>query len=215
MGELKRPPDRAFGFLRLPPRGEKPRSSGLTSVLDRGLTVQEATELSTLAGSYIDIVKMGWGTARLLDRRLVAAKVEAYRSHDISVCPGGTFLEIAAAQGLVPEFLREARDLGFTHVEVSDGVVQLGARKLDLIRQAAGMGFLVVSEIGRKSAVEDSRFDLLHRLEAIKTELAAGSWKVIIEGRESGDVGIYDAAGQVKPEMVEQLCAAVDPGLVI
>lgn len=210
MSELRGASDRAFGFLRLPSRTDKPRSAGLTFALDKGLTVEEARGLAGLAGSYIDLIKMGWGTARLLDRRLIRDKVEVYRAQGIGVCPGGTFLEVAASQGLVEEFLREAHDLGFTHIEVSDGVVQLGSRKLELIKQAAAMGFRVLSEVGRKSAVEDERLDISQRLAAIHAELSVGSWKVIIEGRESGDVGIFDASGQVRPEMVEQICAATD-----
>lgn len=205
----------AFSFIHVPLRVEKPRSTGLTLVLDKGMTLHEATELSKLAGSYIDVVKMGWGTARLLDRKLVSAKIAAYRGHRIGVCPGGTFLEVAAAQHRVQEFLKEAKALGFTHIEVSDGVVHLGAQKLEIIRQAVDLGFCVVSEVGRKSSVEDERLDVPHRIDAIRAELEAGSWKVIIEGRESGDVGIYDANGKVKSEMVEQLCAAIDQNDVI
>lgn len=207
--------ERAFEFIRLPGRSKKPRATGLTLVLDKGLTLSETAALARLVGTYIDVVKMGWGTARLLDRSCVAEKVRAYRDREIGVCPGGTFLEVAAAQGLVDEFLKEAHDLGFTHIEVSDGVVQLGGRKLELIAKAAAMGFQVLSEVGRKSAVEDERLDVTQRIEAIRSELGAGSWKVIIEARESGDVGIYDAAGHVKPDMVERLCAAIAPADMI
>jgi 2-phosphosulfolactate phosphatase len=205
----------AFGFIRLPARTEKPRSAGLTLVLDKGLTIPETREQAAFAGPYIDVVKLGWGTARLLDRRLVREKIEVYRGQGIGVCPGGTFLEIAAAQGQADEFLTEARDLGFTHIEVSDGVVSLGARKLDLIGRAVALGFQVLSEVGRKSSVEDERLDIGQRIEAIRRELAAGSWKVVIEGRESGDVGIYDATGRVKPEMVGRISEAADPSAVV
>ena len=215
MGEGNELLARAFSFIRLPARMDKPRSTGLTLILDKGLTLQEAVEFSKLAGPYVDIVKMGWGTARLLGRAVVAAKAEAYQASGIGVCPGGTFLEVAAAQGQVTAFLREANALGFTHIEVSDGVVQLGDRKLEFIRQAVEMGFRVISEVGRKSAVEDSRLDIMHRIAAIRAEIAAGAWKVIIEGRESGTVGIYDAGGHVKTDMVERICEGADPDQLI
>src|SRR5207244_2793676 len=81
------------GFLDLPPRAEKPRSIGLTHVLDKGtpLTVLES-HLSSIA-PYCDVWKFGWGTAYI--DPAARAKVELLRRQDVLTCPGGTLLEIA------------------------------------------------------------------------------------------------------------------------
>ena len=91
----------AFDFIQLPNRSQKPRESGLTMMLDKGLTLSEVKELSEMAAGYIDLAKLGWGTSRILSRNFVKAKIEMYQSYGISVSPGGTFLEIAAERNLM------------------------------------------------------------------------------------------------------------------
>ena len=199
----------AFDFLPLPFRPPKPRESGVTMVLDKGLTLTETHEFARMAGPYVDIVKLGWGTARLLDRALVVEKVSAYRAHDIRVSPGGTFLEVAVAHGLEQPFLDEARALGFECVEVSDGVLRMNGKKLDLITRACEMGFRVISEVGRKSAVDDARMQVAERIAQTRDELRCGAWKVIMEGRESGTVGVFTPEGGIKAEMVGEIVGAV------
>ena len=108
----------AFGFIPLPVRPVKPRDTGVTMVLDKGLSVADARELVSSAGPYIDLVKLGWGTARLMPRARVAEKVRVYLEAEIEVCPGGTFLEVAAAHGLEGRFFEEALALGFSCIEV-------------------------------------------------------------------------------------------------
>ena len=140
-----------FNFIHLPNRSQKPRESGLTMMLDKGLTLSEVRDLSEMASGFIDWAKLGWGTSRILSRKFIQAKIELYQSCDISVSPGGTFLEIAVAQKLEDAFLKEAREMGFDCLEVSDGMVPLKERKLDLIKRAKDMGYIVVSEVGRKA----------------------------------------------------------------
>ena len=50
------------GFLGVPERPGKPRSSGLTHVIDKGLNLREIEGLFDTAGAFVDIVKLGWGT---------------------------------------------------------------------------------------------------------------------------------------------------------
>ena len=96
----------AFGFIPLPVRPVKPRDTGVTMVLDKGLSVADARELVSSAGPYIDLVKLGWGTARLMPRARVAEKVRVYLEAEIEVCPGGTFLEVAAPLLVLDDDLR-------------------------------------------------------------------------------------------------------------
>src|SRR6185295_29551 len=100
------------------------------------------------------------------------------------------------AQKRVPEFLKTARELGLSMIEVSNGVHPMSdEEKLGLIAAARSAGFVVWSEVGKKDADEDARIGIDERCAAVARELAAGAEKVILEARESGTVGIYDRAG--------------------
>src|SRR5215213_1276856 len=58
------PPDFVpLDFLDLPPRSVKPRWAGLTHVIDPGAGVVATQDLLSSAAPYIDIWKIGWGTA--------------------------------------------------------------------------------------------------------------------------------------------------------
>ena len=111
-----------FGAIDYPRLPAKPRATAVSSVLDGGLGPAEARDRVAVAGEWIDVVKLGWATARLTPAATLREKIDIYRSADIHVCSGGTFLEIALAQNRVREFLDGARDLGLTMVEVSNGV---------------------------------------------------------------------------------------------
>ena len=110
-------------FLKLPERAAKPRSKGITHVLDKGLGPAQIADLVAVAGPYIDIVKLGWGTAYVTAG--LAQKIELYASHGIPVCFGGTMLEVALRQNKLDEYLAVVRRYGIQHVEVSDGTIAL------------------------------------------------------------------------------------------
>src|SRR6478609_6424186 len=93
--------------------------------------------------------------------------------------------------------------LGMTHVEISDGVVDLPReRKLELIADFA-RDFTVLSEVGSKDA--EAVFAPYQWVEWIKGELEAGAWKVITEGREGGTAGIYRPTGEMRTGLVDEL----------
>ena len=110
-------------FLKLPERSAKPRERGLTHVLDRGLSGAEVEGMLEVAGAYVDIVKLGWGTA-LVSANL-KPKLERYAAHDIPVVLGGTLTELAIKQGRVEGLIAWLKELGLRHVEVSDGTIAL------------------------------------------------------------------------------------------
>jgi phosphosulfolactate synthase len=192
-------------FLTLPERSTKPRSGGLTHVLDKGRTIESTASALTAAGAHIDVWKFGWGTA-YLDNAL-GEKLQLLRSAGIRACLGGTLLEIAWAQGKSQECLDWAAAAGFDSVEVSRGVAPMSlADKHDLLRRA-GRSFVVLSEVGSKDP--DQVFTPRQWREEICGDLAAGARWVILEGRESGTVGIYRRDGSIREEAV---AAAVDGG---
>jgi 2-phosphosulfolactate phosphatase len=199
-----------FGGIRYPALPTRPRAVGLTSVLDKGLGPAAAADHVAIAGPWIDVVKLGWATARLSAPDALRAKIAVYRGAGISVSTGGTFLEIAFAQGQVPGFLAAAKDLGFAMVEVSNGVHPMSSdEKLGLIRQVRAAGFTVWSEVGKKDPDEDARLTVDDRVVAVEREVEAGATKVILEARESGTVGIYDKGGKPAVELLHRIVERV------
>jgi phosphosulfolactate synthase (CoM biosynthesis protein A)/phosphosulfolactate phosphohydrolase-like enzyme len=195
-----------FGAIDYPAFAGKPRASAVTSVLDGGLGPAEAQDLVAVAGEWIDVVKLGWGTARLTPPAALREKIQLYRSAGIEVCSGGTFLEIAFAQNRVAEFLDSAGRVGLSMVEVSNGVHPMSeVDKRGLIARARAAGFTVWSEVGKKDPDEDARIGIDDRCFAIERELDGGAEKVILEGRESGTVGIYDRTGAPAVEMIQRI----------
>jgi len=207
---LASPTPHPFEAIDYPAVPAKPRTTAVTSVIDGGLGPAEARDRVAIAAEWIDVVKLGWATARLTPGATLRDKVQIYRAAGIHTCSGGTFLEIAFAQNRVREFLDGARDLGLTMVEVSNGVHPMSEEdKLGLIAQARSAGFTVWSEVGKKDPDEDARIGIDDRCAAIARELEAGADKVILEARESGTVGIYDRSGSPAVEMIQRIVESV------
>ena len=114
--------DHPFACIDFPALPPKPRTSAVTALLDKGIGVGQARDLVATAGDLVDVIKLGWGSARLQAGPALGEKVAIYRAAGIKVCSGGTFCELAFAQDRVAPFLAAARDLGLDMVEVSNGV---------------------------------------------------------------------------------------------
>ena len=199
-----------FDCIQFPPLPDKPRERGMTSILDKGLGVSGVRDLLAVAGEWIDVVKLGWATARLTDGQALRDKVACYRQQGVKVCTGGTFLEVAVAQDRVSAFLDSAHALGIEMVEVSNGIHPMSDdTKAELIRTAVAAGFTVWSEVGKKDPEEDAALTIGDRIRAVERELEAGSQKVVLEARESGTVGIYDRDGQPAIELLERIVERV------
>jgi phosphosulfolactate synthase len=194
-----------FDFLTLPQRTPKPRERGITHVLDKGSSLQQVRDLLEVAEEYVDIVKLGWGTAAVTPN--LQEKVELYQGHGIPVCFGGTFFEVCFRQGKLEEYLATVRDLNMELIEISDGTITIDeSDKISLLRRLS-KEFRVLSEVGSKdSEVVIAPYKWV---DSIKRELEAGAWKVITEGRESGTVGIYQSSGDVKEGLLDEIIQAV------
>jgi phosphosulfolactate synthase len=195
-----------FEFLTLPERTTKPRESGLTHVLDKGFSLEQVRQFLEVAESYVDIVKLGWGTAVVTPN--VKEKIALYRSFGIPVCFGGTFFEVCYRQGKVDEFLALVDECGMDCIEISDGTIDMDEEdKLAILRKLSKR-YKVLSEVGSKDeavVITPSKW-----VDSIKRELEAGAWKVITEGRESGTVGIYRPTGDVKDGLLEEISTTFD-----
>jgi phosphosulfolactate synthase len=193
-------------FLDLPQRDPKPRTVGLTHVIDKGLNLREIEGLFDTAGDYVDIVKLGWGTSYVT--RNLEKKIALYRSFETPVVCGGTLFEAVVARGKIDEYKRWLGEQRFSHVEISDGAVEMSReRKLELIADFAH-DFTVLSEVGSKDA--EVVYAPYQWVEWMKAELEAGAWKVITEGRESGTAGIFRPTGEMRTGLVDEIAHEID-----
>jgi phosphosulfolactate synthase len=182
---------------------------GITHVIDKGYGPRMWEDVLEMAGHHISIVKLGWGTAFVTQN--LERKLHVLREKTVVI--GGTAFEAVYAQGKLDEYKSWLTRLGLTHVEISDGTIEIPReRKLELIADFA-RDFTVLSEVGSKdSSVE---YTAAEWTQWLSEELAAGAWKVITEAREGGTAGIFDSAGGMRTELIGEIAMEVGPFNVI
>jgi phosphosulfolactate synthase len=189
------------GFLDLPQRPGKPRSQGLTHVIDKGLNMRDVEGLFDTAGQFVDIVKLGWGTSYVTNN--LEKKIALYRYFETPVVCGGTLFEVVYARDRLEEFKHWLVEHRFSHVEISDGSLEIPReRKLELIAEFA-RDFVVLSEVGSKDP--DVVFAPYQWVAWIKEELDAGALKVITEAREGGTAGIFRTDGEMRTGLIAEI----------
>lgn len=208
---------KAFSFLLNNDREEKPRSSGLTMVLDKGLGLETAESLMKISGEHVDYLKLGWGTSIVHEQDIISKKVNMYQSNDVNVYTGGTLFELAYMNNKLEEFFEEAHNLGFKTIEISDGSINIDHnKKLECIELACAEGFEVLSEVGNKNPIKDKNLSLDERIDFMKSEKEAGSSKIIIEAREGGkNIGIYDELGNAKGDEIDYIIDNFDNNQIL
>ena len=197
-------------------RSQKPRTTGLTMVIDKGIGLHQLDDLLDIAADYIDVIKLTFGTSAFYDRKLLKEKNKEISDRGIEIMPGGTFLEVAVWQDVVDEYLGRAKDLGFSAIEVSDGTIEIGPKiRADVIKKCLDCGFRVITEVGKKDPKDIVPIALVHQL--IAEDIEHGAFKVIIEAREAGrGVGIFDQDGQTRKDEIENIIAGVaEPDVLI
>jgi phosphosulfolactate synthase len=189
------------GFLGVPARPGKPRQVGLTHVIDKGLNLRDIEGLFDTAGEFVDIVKFGWGTSYVTNN--LEKKISLYRSLETPVVCGGTLFEAVYARNRLDDFKSWLVENRFSHVEISDGTLDIPRdRKLELIEEFA-RDFTVLSEVGSKDS--DVVYAPYQWVQWIKEELEAGAWKVITEGREGGTAGIFRSDGDMRTGLIDEI----------
>lgn len=196
----------------IPSRPGKPRSTGRTNLLDSGTALPTLAAELVVAGEFIDLAKIGWGTALILSD--LDERIALYREHRIDVCCGGTMFEYAYLTGQLDAYRGWMQDRGIGTVEVSDGTVDVSeSDKLAAIESFAH-DFTVLSEVGSKDSaaiVSPARW-----VRAINSELGAGASSVILEGRESGNAGLYRASGEMRTGLVDEILeSGIDPSSLV
>src|SRR3954463_16718848 len=162
-----------------------------------------------MSGEHISIVKLGWGTAAVTNN--LERKLRILSEKPVVI--GGTFFEVVYAQDRLDDYKQWLRKLGLTHVEISDGTIDIPReRKLELIADFA-RDFTVLSEVGSKDSSVEYSVD--EWVQWLQEELDAGAWKVITEARESGTAGIFDSSGGMRTELIGEIAMSVGPVNVI
>ena len=189
-------------FLDVPKRSSKPRQTGITHVFDKGCPLRVAEGILASSAEFIDVWKFGFGTSYI--DPTARSKVAILHHAHVKACTGGTLLEVAWLQGRTDEFFTFAADLSFDCIEVSDGATIIPRRdKRMMIARARELGFEVMSEVGSKDpAVVLSPSEWSAEIDA---DIAAGANWVVAEGRESGNVGLYDENGNVRQSLFQAL----------
>ena len=169
-------------------RSAKPRRDGMTMVvdgLDSGwLSIEAAEQLLDVAGAYIDLIKIGWLTARFVDVDYLRRKLALYKQRDIVSFTGGMLLEAAHLQGKTLPVIQDAARLGFDCMEISDSVSQLSVEaKLKLVETVLRHNMRAIVEVGKKGE-DDADVQPAKVIPVIKRFLAAGVYKVILESEQ-------------------------------
>jgi phosphosulfolactate synthase len=188
-------------LTQLPTRTKKPRENGVTMMMDKGISLREAEDFLSSNYEYTDIIKLGFGTSIITPN--ISDKIQLYQENGILVYAGGTLFEAFAIRNQLDDYKKYMDDIGLKMVEISDGSINMNHdKKCEMIANFS-KDFKVISEIGTKeSSVEISSENWVKWM---KNELSAGSWKVIAEAREGGNVGIYDRNSRIKSKLIDKI----------
>ncbi|MCU0374990.1 MAG: phosphosulfolactate synthase [Chitinophagaceae bacterium] len=196
-----------YSLSQMPDRLAKPRTHGITMVMDKGLSIAEVTNFLSVNHPHVDVVKLGFGTSFVTPN--LREKIETYRSYDIPVYFGGTLFEAFLIRNQFEDYLAICKDYGISWMEVSDGSITIPhAEKCGYIEKMTQYG-LVLSEVGSKDAAHI--IPPYKWIELMRAELEAGSTYVIAEAREAGNVGIYRGSGEVREGLVQEILTQI-PG---
>jgi phosphosulfolactate synthase len=190
----------------IPERTLKPRQTGIAMVMDKSLSVREAEDIISVGSDYIDYIKLGFGTSMVT--RDLQKKIKVYKDAGISVYLGGTLFEAYFIRDRFDDFRKLIDQMGLDTVEISDGSMTIDHDvKCEVINKLSKQ-YTVLSEVGSKESgilIAPNKW-----IEMMQKELQAGSFKVIGEARESGNVGIYRPTGKAHVALINKILSKVD-----
>lgn len=200
-----------FHLPHIPERQAKPRTKGLTMMMDKGLSIRQAEDFLSVSGHLTDIIKLGFGTSYVTPN--LEQKIKMYRDAGMKVYVGGTLFEAFIVRNMFDDYMKLLDKLKLDCAEVSDGsIVMPHDKKCEYINKLS-KNFTVFSEVGSKEAgiiIHPAMWTSM-----MNKELQAGSWKVIAEARESGNVGIYRANGSAHTLLINKILAKVDKDSIL
>lgn len=194
-----------FNLSQIPVRTAQPRTSGLTMVMDKGLSINEVHNFMSVGRPHVDIVKLGFGTSFVTPN--LREKIEVYHSYNMPIYFGGTLFEAFLIRNQFEDYISVCKDYGIKYMEVSDGSISIPhAEKCGYIEKLTQHG-TVLSEVGSKDAAHI--IPPYKWIELMRAELEAGSSYVIAEAREAGNVGIYRGSGEVREGLVQEILTQI------
>ncbi len=200
-----------YTLKNIPDRTQKPRVNGLTMVMDKGLSVRQVEDFLEVAGPHTDIVKLGWSTSYVTPN--LENKLKIYRDAEIPVYFGGTLFEAFIIRNQFDDYRKILDKYDMKFAEVSDGSINIPHdEKCEYIRKLSDQ-VTVISEVGSKDAAKI--FAPYKWISLMKAEIEAGSWKVIAEARESGNVGLYRDSGEVRQGLVDEILTQIPAETII
>jgi phosphosulfolactate synthase len=200
-----------FNLSQIPERNLKPRTGGITMVMDKGLSVTEAENFLSVSHPHVDIIKLGFGTSFVTPN--LTDKLNVYRKHNIPVYFGGTLFEAFLIRNQFNDYIKVCQEFGITYMEVSDGSINIPhSEKCGYVEKLTKFG-TVLSEVGSKDA--EHIIPPYKWIELMRAELNAGASYVIAEAREAGTVGIYRGTGEVREGLVQEILTQIPKEKII
>tara|TARA_B100000927_G_scaffold290059_1_gene287967 strand:+ start:150 stop:935 length:786 start_codon:yes stop_codon:yes gene_type:complete len=194
-----------FKLPYIPERSEKPRENGLTMIMDKGLSLKQVEAFIDSSGNLTDVVKLGFGTSHITNN--LSEKIHLYKKAGLRVYFGGTLFEAFVARNMFKDYCKILNKYDIDTVEVSDGSIQIShEQKCKYISELTKQG-TVLSEVGSKDA--ERLIPPYKWIELMQREIDAGSWKVVAEARETGNVGIYRETGEVRSDLIEEILTKI------
>ena len=189
----------------IPERPQKPRNHGLTMVMDKGLSLREAEDFMSVGSEYTDYVKLGFGTSLVTPG--FEKKIKIYKKAGTIPYFGGTLFEAFIIRRMFDDFVEFIKKHEITLVEISDGSYDIEhEEKLSYINKLSKIA-TVISEVGSKK--KEVVYTPDQWVAMMKSELDAGSVKVIAEARESGTTGIYNEDGSINHKIIDAISTHV------
>lgn len=200
-----------YHLSQLPERTSKPRNTGFTMVMDKGLSLRETEDMIETCGDFVDIIKFGWATSFVTP--ILKEKIALLKDAGIPCYFGGTLFEAFVIRNQFADYQKVLDKFGIEYAEVSDGSIEMNHDdKCEYINKLSSQ-VTVLSEVGSKDAAKI--IPPYKWIEQMRTELEAGAWKVIGESREAGNVGLFRDSGEVRQGLVEEILTQIPSDKII
>jgi len=213
------PEDRAFPFLRINQRQDKPRKRGVTEIRGPYYTPMGKRYLEDILetmGAYVDVLKFAGGSFSLMPRNAVKELLELCHRYNVLISTGG-FIEHVLTLGpeAVDQYIQECKQLGFDIIEISSGFISIPTDDwLRLIEKVQKAGLKAKPEVGiqfgaggatatSELAAEGTR-DPEWAIQQAKRFVDAGAYMIMIESE-----GITENVTTWRTDVVAKIINAI------
>ncbi len=150
-------------------------------------------------------LKISMACWQIANEATIREKIQACHAYKVCPCVGGGPLEVAAALGLLEEYLQLCADMGIGRVEAGEGIVNNKLEPERVVKMASDLGMEVQFELGEKHAGAFSESVVTELLRQGDSWLDAGAVQLVIEARENAaGVGLFDHNGAFNSELADR-----------